>query len=99
MIENFHKIDALIVDKTGTLTEGCPLFGRVALCGPRVGGTCGVPSAAGSMIYATAQRSDGGQSDPAKAINTENAMNALTSAMDLYAKELLTELDRKRVVK
>ncbi len=28
-IENFHKVDALIVDKTGTLTEGKPSFERV----------------------------------------------------------------------
>ncbi|TAL78499.1 MAG: heavy metal translocating P-type ATPase [Burkholderiaceae bacterium] len=27
-IENFHKIDTLIVDKTGTLTEGRPTFDR-----------------------------------------------------------------------
>src|SRR3546814_18619385 len=45
------------------------------------------------MIYATAQRSDGGQSDPAQAINKENAMNALTSALDIDAKELLPELE------
>lgn len=28
-IENFHKIDTLIIDKTGTLTEGRPVFDRV----------------------------------------------------------------------
>ena len=28
-IENFHNIDTLIIDKTGTLTEGRPVFDRV----------------------------------------------------------------------
>jgi P-type Cu+ transporter len=28
-IENMCKIDTLIIDKTGTLTEGCPTFERV----------------------------------------------------------------------
>ena len=28
-IENFRKVDTLIVDKTGTLTEGKPAFDRV----------------------------------------------------------------------
>ena len=28
-IENLRKVDTLIVDKTGTLTEGRPVFDRV----------------------------------------------------------------------
>jgi len=31
-IENFRKVDTLIVDKTGTLTEGKPKFDRVVAC-------------------------------------------------------------------
>ena len=31
-IENFRKVDTLIVDKTGTLTEGKPRFDRVLAC-------------------------------------------------------------------
>jgi P-type Cu+ transporter len=31
-IENFRKVDTLIVDKTGTLTEGKPSFDRVIAC-------------------------------------------------------------------
>jgi Cu+-exporting ATPase len=31
-IENFRKVDALIVDKTGTLTEGKPRFDRAVAC-------------------------------------------------------------------
>jgi len=31
-IENFRKVDTLIVDKTGTLTEGKPQFDRVVAC-------------------------------------------------------------------
>lgn len=30
-IENFRKVDTLIVDKTGTLTEGKPKFNRVVV--------------------------------------------------------------------
>ncbi len=32
-IENFHRIDTLIVDKTGTLTEGRPAFRKVVAAG------------------------------------------------------------------
>jgi Cu+-exporting ATPase len=31
-IENFRKVDTLIVDKTGTLTEGKPVFNRCVAC-------------------------------------------------------------------
>ena len=31
-IENFRKVDTLIVDKTGTLTEGKPAFDRAVAC-------------------------------------------------------------------
>ncbi len=33
-IENFRKVDTLIVDKTGTLTEGKPTFDRAIAAGP-----------------------------------------------------------------
>ena len=33
-IENFRKVDTLIVDKTGTLTEGKPTFDRAISAGP-----------------------------------------------------------------
>ena len=33
-IENFRKVDILIVDKTGTLTEGKPTFDRAIAAGP-----------------------------------------------------------------